>query len=89
MFYFYIIRSLKNKKLYLGQTTDLKARIKSHNAGENKATKPNIPHELIFYSAFTNGKDAINCEQYFKTTAGWKRLHKMLENTLNKNDILT
>lgn len=84
MFYFYILRSLKNGKLYLGQTTDLKERARSHNAGENKATKPNIPYELIFYSAFKNEKDAINCEQYFKTTAGWKRIHKMLENTLRE-----
>ncbi|MDO8583258.1 MAG: GIY-YIG nuclease family protein [bacterium] len=84
MYYFYILQSLKNTKLYLGQTKDLKARIKSHNNGENKATKPNIPYELIFYSAFKNEKDAINSEQYFKTTAGWKRLHKMLENTLFK-----
>ncbi len=82
MFYFYIIRSLKNKKLYVGQTTDLKERLKSHNKLENKGTKPNAPYELIFYSGFTNQKDSINCEQYFKTTAGWKRLHKMLENTL-------
>ena len=83
--YFYILQSLKNKKLYLGQTPDLKERIKSHNAGENKATRPNIPYELIFYSAFKNEKDAVNCEQYFKTTAGWKRLRKMLENTLKIN----
>ncbi|MDO8474457.1 MAG: GIY-YIG nuclease family protein [bacterium] len=82
MYYFYILRSKRNRKLYLGQTADLKARIKSHNAGENKATKPNIPYELIFYSAFNNEGDAINSEQYFKTTAGWKRLSKMLENTL-------
>lgn len=82
MYYFYILRSLENKKLYLGSTPDLKTRLKSHNNGENKATKPNIPYELIFYSGFTSEKDAINCEKYFKTTAGWKRIHKMLENTL-------
>jgi len=82
MYYFYILRSFKNKKFYLGFTPDLKRRIKSHNDGENKATKPNTPYELIFYSAFKNEKDAINCEKYFKTTAGWKRLRKMLENTL-------
>lgn len=82
MYYFYIIRSLKNKKLYLGSTPDLKERVKSHNAGENKATKPNTPYELIFYSGFKNKEDAIKCEQYFKTTAGWKRIRKMLQNTL-------
>lgn len=82
MYYVYILRSLKNQKLYIGFTPDLKKRIKSHNSGENKATKPNIPYELIFYSGFKSKDDAINCEKYFKTTAGWKRIHKMLENTL-------
>ncbi|MBA3723822.1 MAG: GIY-YIG nuclease family protein [Candidatus Levybacteria bacterium] len=73
---------MKNKKLYIGQSPDIKARIASHNNGENKATKPNIPYELIFYSGFKSEKDAITCEKYFKTTAGWKRLHRMLEDTL-------
>lgn len=62
MYYFYIIRSLKNKKLYLGSTPDLKERLKSHNNGENKATKPNIPYEVIFYSGFKDKQDAIDCE---------------------------
>lgn len=84
MYYLYILRSLKNKKLYIGSTPNLKARFKSHNNGENKATKPNIPYELIFYSGFRNKEDAINSEQYFKTTAGWKRIHKMLENTFKE-----
>jgi putative endonuclease len=82
MHYFYILRSLKNQKLYIGQTHDLKTRLKSHNSGENLATKPNIPYELIFYSGFTNEKDAIENEKYFKTMAGWKRIKKMLRNTL-------
>lgn len=82
MYYFYILRSLKNGKLYLGYTPNLKERLKSHSNGENKATKPNTPYELVFYSAFKNKDDAINCEKYFKTTAGWKRIHKMLINSL-------
>ncbi|MBU1031509.1 GIY-YIG nuclease family protein [Patescibacteria group bacterium] len=82
MYYCYILRSLKNGKLYIGSTPDLRNRFKSHNNGENKATKPNIPYEIIFYSGFKIKEDAINCEKYFKTSAGWKRIHKMLENTL-------
>lgn len=84
MYYFYILRSLKNNKLYLGFTSDLKRRLKSHNDSTNKASKPYAPYDLIFYSAFKDKDDAINCEKYFKTTAGWKRIHKMLGNTLKK-----
>jgi putative endonuclease len=83
MYYFYILRSLINSKLYLGYTSDLKRRLKSHNSKLNKASKPNAPFELLFYSAFKNKDDAIECESYFKTTAGWRRLKRMLVNTLS------
>ena len=82
MYYFYILRSLKNKKLYLGYTPDLKRRLTSHNNGKNMATKAHTPYELIYYSAFKSKKDALECEKYFKTTAGWRRIKQMLKNTL-------
>ena len=71
-------------KLYIGQTTDLKRRLIEHNTGNSPATKPNIPYEIVFYSGFKNQQDGINCEKYFKTTAGWKRIKNMLENTLKE-----
>ena len=82
MFYTYILQSKKNSKLYIGQTSDLKSRLKEHNNGEVKATKPYLPYELVFYCAFKNQKDAIECEKYFKTTAGWRRIKRMLSHTL-------
>lgn len=83
-YYFYILRSLKNGKLYLGYTPDLKARFQSHNEGKNRATKPNIPYEILYFSGFKNKYDALNCEKYFKTTAGWKRIDRMLQNCLEE-----
>ena len=68
--------------MYLGFTPHLKERVISHNAGENRATKPNIPYDLIYYSAFKSRKDAVDCEKYFKTTAGWRRLKTILKDTL-------
>ncbi|OGM33233.1 hypothetical protein A2803_00060 [Candidatus Woesebacteria bacterium RIFCSPHIGHO2_01_FULL_44_21] len=84
MYYFYILRSFKNDKLYLGYTPDLKVRLKSHNKGENAATKPYVPYELIYYSAFKSKEDALECEKYFKSTAGWRRLKAMLKNCLHE-----
>jgi putative endonuclease len=90
MFYCYILQSIPTKKLYIGFTPDLKERLKSHNNGENKATKTYIPYELIYYCAFKSKKDAVSCEKYFKTTAGWKRIHQMLEDTFkNLQDKMT
>ena len=81
-YYFYILRSQNTGKLYLGYTSNLKNRIKQHNEGKNKATKPYIPYELVFFSGFKNRNDALSCEKYFKTTSGWRRLKKMLVNSL-------
>lgn len=86
-YYFYILRSRTNKKLYLGFTSDLKERVKHHNSGKDKATKPYAPYDLIYYSAFRNKEDAIACERYFKTTSGWKRMRKMLAKDLLQNRV--
>jgi|SRR3972149_9975791 len=81
-YYFYILRSTKNGKLYLGFTRDPFKRHIKHNSGTEPATKLNIPYELIYFSGFKNKEDAVACERYFKTTSGWKRLKNMLERTL-------
>jgi putative endonuclease len=82
MYYFYILQSLKNGKLYLGYCSDLKRRYRQHNSGTELATKPNIPYQLIHYQAFKAKNDALECEKYFKTTAGWRRLKQMLTDSL-------
>ena len=82
MYYFYILQSLKNAKLYLGFTPNLKGRLISHNKGDNKSTKPYIPYKLIYYSAFISKIDALECEKYFKTTSGWRRIKNMLKHSI-------
>ncbi len=82
MYYVYILQSKKDKGLYIGVTVDLKKRIKEHNKGESFATKGRKPFQLIHYQAFISKNDAINTEQYFKTTRGRQRINRMLKETL-------
>ena len=83
MFYYvYILRSQKDKNLYIGYTSDLKKRFKKHNAGENLATKPFRPYNLIFYEAFLNRIDAKNREEYLKSGYGRKTIKSMLKRYL-------
>lgn len=42
-FYVYVLKSLKNKNLYIGYTNNLKKRIKEHNRGLVFSSKPYIP----------------------------------------------
>lgn len=78
-YYVYVLQSLRSKSLYIGYSSDLKTRIKSHNDGKNKATKPFIPYKLIFYEAFLNKQDAKNREIYLKGGYGRKTLMTMLK----------
>lgn len=52
MFYLYLLQSEKNGKLYIGQTKDLKQRLKEHNSGESQFTKLYCPWKLIYYEAY-------------------------------------
>lgn len=83
MFYYvYILQSLRNGSFYIGYTSDLRKRFKSHNNGENSATKPFKPYKLIFYEAFLNKIDAKNREEYFKGGYGRRIIKKMLNQYL-------
>ena len=82
MFYVYILQSQKDKGLYIGYTDNLKRRLNEHQDGKSLATKGRIPFKLIHYQAFISQKDALETEKYLKTTRGWERIHRMLENTL-------
>ncbi len=80
MFYVYVIESRKAKgRLYIGYTTDLKARFKKHNEGEVFSTKLYLPWKLIFYEAYVKSSDAKRREVYLKTAKGRTTLKTMLK----------
>lgn len=78
-YYVYVLQSLKTDWIYVGSTSDLRKRFKSHNDGENLSTKGYIPFKLIFYEAYLSKKDALRREEYFKTTKGKTTLRTMLK----------
>lgn len=84
MFYIYILHSQKDGKLYTGYSPDLKSRIKAHQGGFVKATKPRLPVRLIYYEAFTNEQDAKRRELYLKGGNGKKEIEKILEEYFKK-----
>ncbi len=86
MYYFYILKSLKNKKLYLGSTNDLRKRIKEHNSSLSKATKPYIPWKLIYYEAYNSEKEARHREHNLKLRANaWNQLKIRIKVSLDSN----
>ncbi len=47
MYFVYILYSKAFDKYYIGHTSSIERRIKEHNQGFNKSTKPYIPWELL------------------------------------------
>lgn len=90
MFYYvYILQSIKYKKLYISFSSDLKQRVKSHNAGESPATKPYIPYRLIFYEAFLHKQDDKKREEYLKGGYGLRSIKTMLKHYFVKGKTYT
>lgn len=85
-FYVYILFSLKDNKLYIGFTSDLKKRFIEHKQGEVVATKNRRPLLLIYYEYFTDMEDAKSRERFLKSGFGRNQLKKELQNTLGKLD---
>ena len=57
MFYFYVLYSLKDDKLYKGSSSNLLNRLKQHNAGRTKSTKHRRPLILLYFEVFEEKTD--------------------------------
>ena len=82
MYYFYVLKFVRNKKLYYGYTSDLKRRIKEHKMKKSAFTSRNGSFDLIFYEAYMHKKDAMTAERYFKTGHGREVLRGKLKHYL-------
>lgn len=66
MYYVYLLKSIKDKRLYIGYTSNLKERLKQHNKGKIFSTRKRIPFFLVYYEAFASQKDALMREKQLK-----------------------
>ena len=83
MYYVYILFSLKDKKLYIGFSTNLKVRLTEHAKGEVRSTKLRRPLKLIYYEYFITQKDAKSRERFLKSGFGRSQLKLALKDTLS------
>lgn len=70
---------MKNGNLYTGYTTDLRKRLKEHNQGLNRSTKPYRSWKLIYYEACLDEQDAKRREHYLKIIQGQRLLKRRLK----------
>jgi len=90
MFYFYVLYSLKDNKLYKGFSSDISQRFIKHNNGGTTSTKNRRPLILIYSEVFQTKKEAMDRERWSKSLEGGVHLKKILleKNILDESHIL-
>jgi len=77
-YFLYILRSLKDGKLYIGVTSNLEKRLKSHNNGYARSTKSRKPFVLVYSEDFKTLAEARKREYFLKNTPQGGKLKKKL-----------
>lgn len=70
MYYTYVLKSERDKKLYIGFCNNIDKRLEDHNKGKVTATKHRRPLVLVYFEGCLNKDKAIAREKYFKTGFG-------------------
>ena len=67
--YVYILISKKDRRYYIGSTSNYSVRLTLHNAGKVKSTKFYRPWQLVYSEEFDTLSEAVKRERQIK---GWK-----------------
>jgi putative endonuclease len=79
MYCAYVIQSLTDPTyFYKGHTHDLQKRLLDHNSLKTRSNKHYAPFKIVHAETFDNRESAIACEKYWKTAAGRRYLHRII-----------
>ncbi|KKW10156.1 MAG: Excinuclease ABCsubunit C domain-containing protein [Candidatus Gottesmanbacteria bacterium GW2011_GWB1_49_7] len=67
MFWVYVLYSLKDRRLYVGQTVNLEKRLALHNRGMVAATKFRRPLKLVHSETYPTRREAMERESFLKS----------------------
>ena len=84
MNFVYILVSLKDNEFYVGLTSNLEVRLKSHMLGDVPSTKNRRPLKLLGYETYLTKHEAGMREKYLKTNDGRKELRIRFKLSLEK-----
>ncbi|MCX7616265.1 MAG: GIY-YIG nuclease family protein [Patescibacteria group bacterium] len=70
-YFVYFLKSESTGRFYIGCTRDIDKRLRYHNSGKNKSTKPYRPWKLIYFESYDSIKDAYRREWYLKHSKGY------------------
>ncbi|MBM4127391.1 MAG: GIY-YIG nuclease family protein [Nitrospira sp.] len=78
MYHVYILLNEARTKTYTGVSDDIVNRLREHNEGHVKSSRPYRPYRLIHTEAFSTLSDARKKERFYKSTTGRRRLKDII-----------
>jgi putative endonuclease len=75
----YILKSLKDEGYYIGETTDVNARLNFHNEGLQRSTKRRVPFIIVWIETYDDRSSALKREKEIKSWKGGVKFKKLLE----------
>jgi putative endonuclease len=85
MHYVYVLYSESDRGLYIGYSSDLRRRLKEHDAGLAPSTSFRRPWRLAYYEAYVEADDALGREKFLKSGAGRRHLQKQCRGFFTRN----
>ena len=79
MYYVYILKSLKNKRYYIGHTGDLQRRLTEHNSGKTKSTKGYVPWIIVYTEIYKTKSEAYKREKEIKSYKSGIKFKKLIK----------
>jgi len=80
VYYVYVLKSKKDKNLYVGCTGNLRKRLEEHNTATVRSTRNRVPFAIVYYEASRSRTDALRRERYLKTAYGKRYLKNRMRN---------
>jgi len=78
----YVLRSLKDSRLYVGMSANIKRRLLEHNSGKTRSTKGYVPWELLYHETHPDRAAARKRERYLKSGYGKQWLKEKFKSVL-------
>jgi putative endonuclease len=75
----YVLQSEIDSTFYVGMSQNISKRLIEHNKGRSKYTSGHLPWKLVYSEEAGTAENARKRERYFKSAAGKKHLHKILD----------
>ena len=73
MYYLYVLINISSKRHYIGTTENVAVRLRKHNVGAVRSTKPYRPWKVVHIEEFRDKTSARKRELFLKRTARARR----------------